>query len=125
MLNPHRALEFASAAGGALKRRLLGDVLAEQRRFIGRAEFIEVIAHPENDLLRVEHLPGIGRGAVFGAAPALHATEGLQGVDAREILARVEAEIFVASEWRNAAEALPLEKHRRGTKHQVQMFGVW
>ena len=36
VLDPHRALEFAAAAGGALKRGLFGDVPAQQRRFAGR-----------------------------------------------------------------------------------------
>ena len=124
MLYPHRTLKFAAAARGALEGRLFADVLAQQRRFVAGAEFVEVIAQPQDDLFRVEHLARVGRGTVLGAAPALHAREGLQRVDARHVLARVQSEILVAGERRNPAEALPLQEHRRRTQHQVQMLGV-
>ena len=96
VLYAHRTLEFAAAARGALEGRLFADVLAQQRRFVAGAEFVEVVAHPQNDLFRVEHLSRVGGRTVLGAAPALHAREGLQRVDARDVLAGVEAEILVA-----------------------------
>src|ERR1022692_2135137 len=96
MLYAHRALELAGAARRALERRLFAQVLAQQRRLARGAELFEVVAHPQNDFLRVEHLPRIGRRTVFGAAPALHARERLQRVDARHVVAGIEAALLVA-----------------------------
>ena len=70
------------------------------------AEFVQVIAQPQDDLFRVEHLPGIRRRTMLRAAPALDAGEGLQRVDARHVLAGVEPEILIAGQRRNPAEAL-------------------
>ena len=100
------------------------DVLAQQRLFGGRAEFVQVAAHAQDDLFRVENLSRVGRRTMLGAAAALDAGEGLQRVDARHVLAGIQAEILVAGERRNAAEALPLEEYRDRTQHQVQMLGV-
>ena len=82
VLDAHRALELAAAAGGALERRLLGDVLAEQRRFAAGAELVQVTAQAQDDFLGVEHLARVVGRAVLGAAAALHARVGLQRVDA-------------------------------------------
>ena len=82
------------------------DVLAEQRLFVARAEFVQIVAQAQDDLFRVEHLSRVVGGAVLGAAAALDAGEGLQRVDPRDILAGVQAEILVAGERRNVAEAL-------------------
>src|ERR1019366_5273183 len=120
----HRALELAGPARGALERRLFTDVLAQQRHFVSRTEFLEVTAHPQDDLLRVENLPCIGRRTVLRAAPALYAGEGLQRVDARYVLTGIEAEILIAGQRRNPAEPLPLEEHRGRAQHQVQMLGL-
>ena len=125
MLYAHRTFELARAAGGALERCFLGDVLAEQRRFAGRSQLVEVFAQAQDDLLGVQYLPRGIRGTVLGAAPALDARVGLQGVDARNVLSRIEAEILVARERRNAAEARAAQEHGDGAERQVQMLGVW
>ena len=62
-------------------------------------------AAPEN-FLGVEQLSGVVGRAVLGAAAAFHAGIGLQRVDAGDILAGIQAEILIAFERRNPAEAL-------------------
>ena len=124
MLYPHRALEFASPAGGALKCSLFVDMAAQQRRFPARAELVQVTANPKHDFLWVQNLSGVVRRTMLGAAAALDASECLQGVHARDIFAGVEAEVLVALERRYAAEALPAQEHRHRAERQVQVLGV-
>ena len=61
---------------------------------------------------------------MLGAAAAFDAGVGLQGGDAREVLAGIEAEILVACERRNFAEAVALEEDRKRAQDQMQMLGV-
>ena len=124
MLDAHRALKLAGPAGGALEDGLLRVVLAQQR-FLGcRAEFVQIGAHAQDDLFGVEHLAGVVGGAVLRAAAALHAGVGLQADELREILAGDQAEIFIAHERRNLAEAAARKKNGERAQHQVQMLGV-
>ncbi len=99
-------------------------MLAEQRLFGRRAEFVEVAAHAERDFFGVQNLAGVVGGAMFGAAAAFDAGIGLQRDDAREVLAGVEAEIFVARERRDVRELAAREKYGERAEHQVQMLGV-
>src|SRR5579884_57951 len=96
VLDADRALVFAASAGGALERGLLGNMRPEQWRLARRAVLLQVAAQAQNDLLRVEHLAGVERRAVLGAASAFDARERLQRVDAGHVLARHEPEILVA-----------------------------
>ena len=48
VLDAHRALELAGAAGGALEGHLLGVVLAQQRLVRRRAEVVQVAAQAED-----------------------------------------------------------------------------
>src|SRR5664279_4700487 len=112
MLDANGTLKLAATASGAFERRFLGDVCAQQRRFAAWSKFFEIAAQAQDNLFRVEHLAGIVGGAMLGAAAALHAGEGLQRVDARDIFACIESEIIVAGERRNTAEACPPQEHR-------------
>ena len=76
------------------------------------AEFVQIAAHAQDDLFRVQHLAGVVGGTVFGAAAAFDAGVGLQRDDLRQILAGDEAEIFVADERRNLAEARRARERR-------------
>ena len=102
VLDAHRALKLAGAAGGALEHRFLRDVLAQQRLFAARPEFVQITAHAQDDFFRVEDLAGVVGGAMLGAAAAFDAGVGLQRVELGDVLAGVQAEIFVA---RRAAES--------------------
>ena len=124
MLDADRALEFAGAAGGALEGGFLRDVLAEQRLFGVRAEFVQVAAHAEDDFFGIENFAGVVGGAVLGAAAAFDAGVGLQGDELGDVFAGDEAEIFVAGERRDVAEAAAREKDGDRAEHQVQMLGV-
>ena len=101
VLDADRTLKFARSAGGALKRRFLRKILAEQRLFRAGAEFVQVVANAERDLLGIENLAGVVGGTMLGAAAAFDAGVRLQRDDLRQVLAGVEAEIFVAGERRN------------------------
>ncbi len=46
---------------------------------------------------------------MFGAAAALDAGEGLQGIEPGDVFAGIQTEIFIAREWRNMAEAFAFE----------------
>ncbi len=124
MLDADRALELAGAAGGALEDGFLGVVFAEERLLGGGAELVEVGAHAEDDFLGVEHLSGVGGGAVLGAAAALDAGVGLQADELGEVLAGDEAEVFIADERRDLAEAAAGEEDGGRAEHQVQVLGV-
>jgi hypothetical protein len=110
MLDADRALELASAAGGALEDGLLGVVLAEQGLVKGGAEVVQVSADAEDDLFGVEQLAGIGGGAVLGAAAALDAGVGLQADELGEVDAGDEAEVFVAVKGGDLGEGSAGEK---------------
>ena len=121
----HRALVFAGAAGGALENGLFAQVDAEQslgrnllRSRSGNSRNPRAIFFGIEDLARV-----VGR-TVLLAAPAFDAGVRLQGRELRHVLAGVEAEVLVAFERRNAAEAAARQEHRRRTQHQVQVLGV-
>jgi hypothetical protein len=104
MLDTDGTLKFAGATGGALEGGLLRVVLAEQRLFGVRAEIVEIVAHAEDDFLRVQNLSGIRGWTVLGAAAALHAGVGLQSHELSHILARHESEVLVAGKRRNPTE---------------------
>src|SRR5271165_242420 len=124
MLDADGTLEFARAAGGALKWRNAGDVFSEQRFFALGTEFVQITPHAERDFLRVQDLSGIGRRAVFGAASALDARIRLERDQFGYVLAGVETEILVARKRRDLAELLAFEEHGDGTQNQVQVLGV-
>src|SRR5579872_3773647 len=73
MLDAHRTLMLAGAAGGALKRGLLREVLPQQRLLARGSKLIQVSAEAQRDFLGVENLSGVGGGAMLGAAAALDA----------------------------------------------------
>ena len=120
-----RALELAGSAGGALEGGFLGVVLAEEGLFGRGAEFVEIAADAEDDFFGVESFAGVGGGAVLGAAAALDAGVGLQADELGEVLAGDEAEVFIAGERRNIAEAAAGEEDGDRAEDQVQMLGVW
>jgi len=124
MLDADRTLELAPAAGGALERRLFGNELAQQGRFVARPALAQVGAQTQHDFLGIERLAGVVRGAVLGAAAALHAGVRLQCVDPGDVLAGVETEILVAHQRRDAAEARAAQEHGGRAEHQVQVLGV-
>jgi hypothetical protein len=124
VLDADRTLKLAGAAGGALEQSFFGNMHAQERRFGGGPEFLQVAAQAQNNFLGVEHLAGVVGRTMLGTAAALHAGEGLQRVDARDVLAGVESEILVARERRNAAEARALQEDRHRTERQVQMLRV-
>ncbi len=124
VLDADRALELARAAGGALEDGLLRVVFAEKRLIGCGAEVVEVGADAEDDFFRVEQLAGVGGGAVLGAAAALHAGVGLEADQLREVGAGDEAEVFIAGERRDLAEAAAGEKDGEGAEQQVQVLGV-
>src|SRR5579863_8148196 len=105
MLNAHRTLILASAARGALEDRFLRNEFPQQRRFAGRSFVLQVLAQSQDHFLGVELFPGIERRAMFRAASALHAGEGLQRVDPGDIFTGGEPEVLVAGERWNIAEA--------------------
>src|SRR5215469_15751886 len=122
MLNADGALKFATAAGSALEHGFFRNVRAQQSGLGGGSFGAQVRAKPEDDLLRVEFLAGIERGAVLGAASALDAGKGLERIDIRDVLAVHQAEVFVARERRNIAETLALQQDRRRAQYQMKMF---
>ena len=75
--------------------------LPKKRFFRARADVVQVGPHAQDDFLGVEELSGVGGGAMFGAAPALHARIGLQADDLSKVLPGHQAEVFIA---RRAAE---------------------
>ena len=97
---------------------------AQQRLFAGRAKFVQIPAHAERDFLGVQDFSGVGGRAMLGAAAALDAREGLQRDQLRDVLAGIQAEVFVARERRNLAESIALQEDRHRAQQQVQMFGV-
>ena len=124
MLDTHRALELACAAGCALERRFHRDVFAQQRLFVAGPFFIQIMPQPQDNLFGVERFAGIVRRTVLGAAPALHAGISLQRVDLGDVLAGVQAEVLVAHQRRNLAESVPPQKHGGRADQQVQVLGV-
>ena len=112
MLDAHRALELARAAGGALKRGLLRVVFAEQRLFGARPEVVQIAAQAEDDFFRVEQLAGVVGRAVLRAAAALHAGVGLQADKLRQILAGDQAEVLIAGERRNLGRSCRAREKR-------------
>jgi hypothetical protein len=64
----------------------LGDVGAEKRLVAGDAEFVDVRAETEDDLLGVELFAGVVGRAVLGAAAAFDAGKGLEGGEACNVL---------------------------------------
>src|SRR5208337_1413005 len=56
MLDAHRALELACAAGSALEDGFLGVVAAQQRLLRGGALLVEEAAQAEDDFLGIEQL---------------------------------------------------------------------
>ena len=89
-----------------------------------RTELLQVAAQSKYDFFRVEHLSCVVSGTMLGAASALYTREGLQGVYARDVLSRIESEIFVAHQRWNPAEAFAFQKDGRWAQRQVQMLGV-
>jgi hypothetical protein len=90
----------------------------------GRAEVVEVAAQAEDDFFGVEQLAGVGGGAVLGAAAALDAGVGLEADELGEVGAGDEAEVFIAGERGNLAEAAAGEKDGGRAEQQVQVLGV-
>jgi len=92
VLDSHRALLLAGAAGGALESRLLGNVCRHKRFRGAGAVGVEIIAQAERDLLGVENLTGIVGRTMLGTAAALHAGVGLQRDELGDVLAGIESE---------------------------------
>src|SRR5579864_620509 len=61
---------------------------------------------------------------MLAATAALDTSVGLQRNQLRHVLARIEAEVFVADQRRNLAEAIALQEHRNRAQHQMKMLGV-
>ncbi len=57
---------------------------------------VQVAAQAEDDFFRVELFAGVGCGAMFSAAAALHAGVGLQADELREVGSGNKAEVFIA-----------------------------
>ena len=57
---------------------------------------------------------------MLGAAPALHAGVGLQADELGQVLAGDEAEIFIADQRWNLAEAAPREKNGDRAEHRCR-----
>ena len=89
-----------------------------------RAKFIQIAAHAKNDFLGVQFLAGVCGRAVFGAAAAFHAGVGLQTHQLREVCSGNQAEIFIAHQRRNLAEATPGKKDGGWAENEMQMLGV-
>ena len=102
MLYADRTLEFAGAAGGALERRFLRNVFAQQRLFGAGSVFVQVPRSPRMISFGLSSLAGVVGRTMLGAASALHAGVSLQTHDLGQILAGDQAEVFVA---RPAAES--------------------
>src|SRR5579862_8427261 len=101
MLDPHRTLVFAGAAGGALKRGLLGNETSQNRLFRSRPVRIQISANAQRDFFRIENLVRVERRTMLGAAPALHAGINLKRNQPGDVLAGSESEIFVSGQRRN------------------------
>src|SRR6478735_5192310 len=99
-------------------------MLAEERLCGVGTEIVQVAAHAQRDLLGVENLAGVVGWTMFGAAAALDAGVRLQRDNLRQILAGVQAEIFIAGERWNFGEAAAREKYRKRAQNQMQMLGV-
>src|SRR5579872_6402720 len=78
----------------------------------------------EGYFFRVKNLAGVRRRAMLGAAAALDAGKGLEGDELRQVLARIEAEIFVPRERRDFAERVALQKDCSRAQNQMKMLGV-
>src|SRR5579871_5814092 len=61
---------------------------------------------------------------MFGASSTLNARKGLQRYQLGDVLAGVEAEVFVAQKRWDLAKGVAFEKDRDRAQYQVQMFGV-
>src|SRR5271154_2926014 len=97
---------------------------AQKGLFARRAEFVQIPTQPERDLLGVEDFSGVGGRAMLGTTPALNASESLQRDQLRDVLAGIQAKIFITGQRRNLAERIALQENRHRTQHQVQMLGV-
>ncbi len=124
MFDADGALKLAGSAGGALEDRFLRVVLAEQWFRGSGTEIVEIAAQTEHNFFGVEELAGVGGGAVFGAAATLHAGIRLQRGKLREVGAGNEAEVFVAGEGWNAAEAAAREEDSDRAQNEMQMLGM-
>jgi hypothetical protein len=80
------------------------------------AVFVEVAADAEDDFFGIEEFAGVVGGAVFGAAAALDAGVGLQADELGQVFAGDEAEIFIAFERWNLAEAAAREEDGDGLR---------
>src|SRR5580704_15659779 len=124
MLDPHWTLEFAASASRALEYRFLGNMRAEERRFGSRPVGIQICPQPQNHFLRIQHLACVVSRALLRAAAAFHAGERLESLDARDIFARDQSEIFVARQLRDIGKSLALQEDRRWAQNQMEMFRV-
>ena len=88
------------------------------------AEFVDMGAESQDDLLRVERFAGVVGGTMLSAAAAFDAGEGLQGHQAGDITGGDQAEIFVAGKGRDVAEFASREKYSEGAEEQMEVFGV-
>ena len=100
-----RALELASATGGALENGFLGVVLAKEEFGRGGTKLVEIAAEAEDDFLRIENLACGNGGAVLCASSALDARIRLERDESSEVCARDQAEVFITGERRNMGKA--------------------
>ena len=121
---PTGTLEFAGAAGGALKRGFLREILAQQGLFDCAARIRSDSRARRARFFSGPELCRCCGGAVLGAAAAFDAGIRLAGDDPREIFAGVEAEILVAGQRRDSRESAARKKDGDRAEHQMQMLGV-
>src|SRR5688572_31911360 len=120
MLDADRALKFAGAAGGALEHSLLRNVGTDQGLIASGSKFVEVIADTQNNLFWVKFLSRVVSGTVFGAAAAFDAGEGLQGRELCDVFAGVQAEIVVARQRWDLAEAWAFQENGHRTEYRSE-----
>src|SRR5579871_4225156 len=124
MLDADRALEFTRAAGSALKSSFLREMLADERLFAGRTEFVQIPPHAKGNFLRIKKLARVMGGAVFRATAALNTRIGLESIKLGDVLAGVQAEVLIAGQRRNLAEFRALQENGQRTQNQVKMLSV-
>src|SRR6185437_2517864 len=99
--------------------------LVQQRLITRWPDGVEIGAHAQHNLLRVQNLPRIRGRAVLRASTALHAAVRLQRNDLRQVFAREQPKIFLGlglTQLRNIREPVTLQKHRQRTEHEMQVL---
>ena len=124
MLDAHRALVFAGAAGRTLENRFLEMCLPSSGRLAPRPVFVQVIAQPQDDLLRVESFAGVVCRAMLRAPSAFHAGVGLQASIRVTSLPVSKPKSSSPTSGGIRLNPPPAQKYGDGAQHQVQVLGV-